>query len=89
MAAGPVLFDRFVLLAPYLDYAAPTHRRTEKDRWAEPDIPRILALTFLRRIGIDRPQSLPVMAFADASEAAKLLTSCYSFRLLSDYGPPH
>jgi alpha-beta hydrolase superfamily lysophospholipase len=91
IAAGPVgtLFDRFVLLAPYLGHSAPTNRPAEKaSLWAEPDIPRILALTFLRLVGIDWPQSLPVIAFANAPEAAKLVTSRYSFRLLTDYGPP-
>jgi pimeloyl-ACP methyl ester carboxylesterase len=91
IAAGPVgaLFDRFVLLAPYLGYSAPTNRPAEKaGRWAEPDIPRILALAFLRVIGIDWAQSLPVIAFANAPEAAKFVTSRYSFRLLTDYGPP-
>jgi len=91
IAAGPVgaLFDRFVLLAPYLGHSAPTNRPAEPTtRWAEPDIPRILALTFLGLIGIDWPQSLPVIAFANAPEAAKSVTSRYSFRLLIDYGPP-
>jgi pimeloyl-ACP methyl ester carboxylesterase len=90
IAAGPVgaLFDRFVLLAPYLGHSAPTNRPAESaSRWAEPDIPRILALVFLRLIGIDGPQSLPVIAFANAPES-KLVTSRYSFRLLTDYGPP-
>ncbi|HXW28335.1 MAG TPA: alpha/beta fold hydrolase, partial [Xanthobacteraceae bacterium] len=91
IAAGPVgaLFDRFVLLAPYLGHSAPTNRPAEKaSRWAEPDIPRILALAFLRGIGIEWPQSLPVIAFANAPEATKFVTSRYSFRLLIDYGPP-
>ncbi|MGD0641111.1 MAG: alpha/beta fold hydrolase [Roseiarcus sp.] len=91
VAAGPVgaLFDRFVLLAPYLGYAAPTNRPSEgAGRWASPDIPRILAITALRRVGIDWPQSLPVIAFANAPEAAKFVTSRYSFRLMVDYGPP-
>jgi pimeloyl-ACP methyl ester carboxylesterase len=91
IAAGPVgaLFDRFVLLAPYLGYFAPTNRPTEKaSRWAEADIPRILALRFLRLIRIDWPQSLAVIAFANAPEATQLVTSRYSFRLLTDYGPP-
>jgi hypothetical protein len=38
--------------------------------------------------GIDWPQSLPVIVFADAPEAAKFVTSRYSFRLLIDYGAP-
>jgi len=41
----------------------------------------------LRRIGIDWPQSLPVIAFANAPEA-KSVTSHYTFRLLANYGPP-
>lgn len=91
VAAGPLgaLFDRFVLLSPYLGYAAPTNRPSEgRGRWAEPDMPRIVAITILRRIGIDWPQSLPVIAFASAPQAAMFVTSRYSFRLLVNYGPP-
>jgi pimeloyl-ACP methyl ester carboxylesterase len=91
IAAGPLgaLFDRFVLLAPYLGYAAPTNRPSEgPGRWAAPDIPRIVAITILQRMGIDWPQSLPVIAFASAPEAAMFVTSRYSFRLLVNYGPP-
>ena len=60
------LFDRFVLLAPYLGYSAPTNRPSEgPGRWADADVPRILALMFLRRLGVDWGQSLPVIAFAN------------------------
>ena len=55
-AAAPVgaSFDRFVLLAPYLGYRAPTNRPSEgKGLWAAPDIPRIVAMTILERLGID------------------------------------
>jgi alpha-beta hydrolase superfamily lysophospholipase len=91
IAAGPLgaLFDRFVLLAPYLGYSAPTNRPSEgAGRWAQPDMPRIVAITTLRRMGIDWPQSLPVIAFASAPEAAQFVTSRYSYRLLVNYGPP-
>ncbi len=91
IAAGPLggLFDRFVLLAPYLGYAAPTNRPSEgTGRWAAPDIPRIVAIMALRRTGIDWPQSLPVIAFANAPEDAAFVTSRYSYRLLVNYGPP-
>jgi alpha-beta hydrolase superfamily lysophospholipase len=82
------LFDRFVLLAPYLGYFAPTNRPSEgPGRWADADIPRILALMFLRRLGIDWGQSLPVIAFANAP-AARNVTSRYSYRLLANFGPP-
>jgi pimeloyl-ACP methyl ester carboxylesterase len=82
------LFDRFVLLAPYLGYSAPTNRPSEgPGRWADADIPRILALMFLRRLGVDWGQSLPVIAFANAP-AARNVTSRYSYRLLANFGPP-
>jgi alpha-beta hydrolase superfamily lysophospholipase len=91
VAAAPVgaSFDRFVLLAPYLGYRAPTNRPAEgSGLWASPDIPRLIAITILERLGIDWPQSLPVIAFANRPEAAKFVTSHYSFRLLANYGPP-
>jgi pimeloyl-ACP methyl ester carboxylesterase len=91
IAAGSAgaLFDHFVLLSPYLGYDAPTNRPSEGlGRWAEPDLPRIFAILALQRIGIDWPQSLPVIAFANVPEALKNVTSRYSFRLLGNYGPP-
>jgi pimeloyl-ACP methyl ester carboxylesterase len=91
VAAGPLgaAFDRFVLLAPYLGYSAPTNRPPQgAGRWAEPDMPRIIALAILRRLGVDWAEGLPVVAFANAPEAAKFVTSRYSFRLLANYGPP-
>jgi pimeloyl-ACP methyl ester carboxylesterase len=82
-------FDRFVLLAPYLGYTAPTNRPSEgTGLWAAPDIPRIMAILALRRIGVDWPQGLPVIAFANLPEAAPFVTLRYSFRLLANYGPP-
>jgi len=90
-AAAPVgaSFDRFVLLAPYLGYRAPTNRPSEgKGLWASPDIPRIIALTILDRLGVDWAQSLPAIAFANRPEAAMATVSRYSYRLLNDYGPP-
>jgi len=91
IAAGPLgpAFDRFVLLAPYLGYQAPTNRPSEGiGLWATPDIPRIIATMQLARIGIDWPQSLPAIAFASPPEAEKFVTSRYTYRLLVNYGPP-
>jgi alpha-beta hydrolase superfamily lysophospholipase len=91
VVAAPVgaSFDRIVLLAPYLGYRAPTNRPAEgSGLWAAPDIPRLIAITILERLGIDWPQALPVIAFANRPEAAKFVTSRYSFRLLANYGPP-
>jgi len=82
-------FDRFVLLAPYLGYSAPTNRPAEgPGLWASPDLPRIIATLMLERLGIDWPQSLPAIAFADAPEAKMAVTSQYSFRLLQNYTAP-
>ena len=82
-------FDRFVLLAPYLGYSAPTNRPAEgPGLWAQPDLPRIRATVILEKLGIDWPQSLPAIAFANAPEAKMLVTSQYSFRLLQNYTAP-
>ena len=82
-------FERFVLLAPYLGYSAPTNRAAAgTGLWASPDLPRIIALMLMNRVGLDLGQSLPTIAFADAPEAAMAVTSRYSFRLQINYGPP-
>jgi pimeloyl-ACP methyl ester carboxylesterase len=82
-------FDRFVLLAPYLGYSAPTNRPAEgPGLWAAADTPRIVATLMLERIGIDWPQSLPALAFANAPEAKMNVTSQYSFRLMTNYTAP-
>jgi pimeloyl-ACP methyl ester carboxylesterase len=82
-------FDRFVLLSPYLGYAAPTNRPAQgPGLWASPDLPRIVATLVLSRLGIDWPQSLPVIAFANVPEAKMAVTSRYTFRLLQNYTAP-
>ena len=78
-------FARIVLLAPYLGYDAPSSR-ADSGGWARPDIPRILALSILRRIGVDCCSSLPVLAFATAPNSEPILTSVYSYRLMRNYG---
>ncbi len=91
VAAGPLGgdFDRFVLLAPYLGYSAPTNRPAEgPGLWASPDLPRIIATLALGRLGIDWPQSLPAIAFANAREAKMFVASRYSYRLLRNYTAP-
>jgi alpha-beta hydrolase superfamily lysophospholipase len=82
-------FDRFVLLAPYLGYSAPTNRPAEgPGLWASPDLPRIRASVILEKLGIDWPQSLPAIAFANVPEAKMFVTSQYSFRLMGNYTAP-
>jgi alpha-beta hydrolase superfamily lysophospholipase len=79
------LFARTVLLAPYLGYDAP-NSRPNSGGWASADIPRLLALTLLDRLGLPFAGSLPVIAFAVPPNSAKLLTATYSWRLLRNFG---
>ncbi len=90
VAGGPLgrNFETFVLLAPFLGPGAPTNRPNEgKGRWAEVDMPRIIALSLLAQLGLDFGQSLPVIAYANDPRSAKHTTSLYSFRLLASFGP--
>jgi pimeloyl-ACP methyl ester carboxylesterase len=91
IAAAPFgkSFDRFVLLAPYLGPFAPTTRDPEgKDAWASPDVPRIVALGVLHRLGITCCEGLQAIAFALPEDQARFATLGYSYRLLVNFGPP-
>jgi len=91
VAAGKLSddFDRLVLLSPYLGYDAPsTQSPATSARWANPDIPRFIALTLLRRIGIDCCEGLPVIAFAVPPDSDKAVTGRYSYRLLTNFEAP-
>jgi alpha-beta hydrolase superfamily lysophospholipase len=87
LAGSPVqnLFDRSVLLAPYLGYDAPSSRQNAGG-WASPDIPRFLGLSLLRRFGIVCCESLPTIAFAVATNSSAILASSYSYRLMRNFG---
>jgi len=78
------LFQRTILLAPYLGYDAPTNR-PNSGGWASADIPRILALRALGAIGIDCCDALPVLAFAVPPNSEKILTPAYSARLMRNF----
>ncbi len=91
VAAGKLSsdFDRLVLLSPYLGYdAASTRSSATSARWASPDVPRLIALAALRRLNLLCCEALPVIAFAVPPGSEKKVTSQYSFRLLTDFGPP-
>ena len=81
------LFERTVLLAPYLGYDAPSTRGADAGGWASPDIPRFIGLTVLRRLGILCCESLPTIAFAVAPNTSANLASTYSYRLMRNFGP--
>lgn len=81
-------FSRFVLLAPFLGIDASTSRPSSGGaRWTSVDTPRIVALSILHRFGLECCESLPVLAFALPQEAQRYVTTRYSFRLLSSFGP--
>ena len=79
------LFTRTVLLAPYLGPRAATNR-PNSGGWANPDIPRILALMVLHVLGIDCCDALPTLAYAVSPNSAKRLVPVYSERLRSNFG---
>ena len=82
------MFDRYILLSPYLRYDAPTTRQAKGDGhgrvWARPFIPRIIGLSILNRLGVHWFDGLPVVAFAVAPRRGQ--TPTYSFRLMRNFG---
>lgn len=89
-AGGPdgALFDGLILVAPQFPYYAPT-TRPASGGWVSVAVPRIVALSFLTRLGITAFNGLPVMAMAidPAHQAVAKLTPVYSFRMLRNFGP--
>ena len=87
VAGSPIqnLFERTVLLAPYLGYDAPSTRR-DSGGWASVDIPRILGLLALRSIGINCCEALPVLALAVPPNSEKTLVAAYTDRLMRNFG---
>ncbi len=87
VAGSPIqnLFVRTVLLAPYLGYDAPS-TRADAGGWASPDIPRFIALSVMRGIGMPFAESLPTVAFAVPPNSADVLTASYSYRLMRNFG---
>jgi alpha-beta hydrolase superfamily lysophospholipase len=86
VAGSPIqtLFERSVLLAPYLGYDAPS-TRANSGGWASADVPRIVALMALRAVGFDCCSGLPVLAFAVPPNSAKNLVGTYSDRLMRNF----
>lgn len=83
--------DRFVLMAPFLKYNAPT-TRPNSGGWANVATGRIIGLTMLNTICITAFNDLPVISFAmpqavlDGPYGATA-TTAYSFRLNQSFAP--
>lgn len=80
------LFDRYVLLSPFVHHNAPTSR-PDSGGWASVGLPRIVALTVLNQIGISRWNDLPVLRFALNDVARSLLTPSYSYTVAINFRP--
>jgi alpha-beta hydrolase superfamily lysophospholipase len=89
VGSSSAAFVRLVLLSPYLGYDAPSTRRPgDAATWAYADVPRLRALSILRRFDLRCCEALPVIAFAVGPNSEKYVTTRYSYRLLSNFGPP-
>jgi non-heme chloroperoxidase len=80
------LFARYLLLAPFLRYDAPT-TRPNNDNWAKANVPRIIGISLLGSLGEKWLGHLPVIAFAVDPGSAEYQTASYSYRLQSNFGP--
>ena len=86
VAGSPIqnLFERAVLLAPYLGYDAPS-TRSNSGGWASADIPRIIGLEVLRAVGINCCEQLPVLALAVPPDSQKTQVGIYTDRLMRNF----
>lgn len=80
------LFDRYLLLAPYLHHAAPTNR-PDNGGWVSVGLPRMIALGLINRLGLTRWNHLPVLRFGLDDVARQFLTSSYSYTLARAFQP--
>src|SRR3989344_2673667 len=80
------LFDRYVLLSPFLHHNAPTSR-PDSGGWVSVGLPRMVAITLLNQIGITRWNHLPVLSFALNDVARELLTPRYSYTVATNFRP--
>lgn len=84
--ARQALFDRYVLLSPYLRHDAPT-ARPGNGGWVSVGLPRLVALHVLNRAGLTTWNELPVLNFGLNDAARPQLTPSYSFTLATSFGP--
>jgi alpha-beta hydrolase superfamily lysophospholipase len=92
-AAGKygAMADGFVLMAPFLNHAAPT-TRPNSGGWARPMVRRIIGLTMLNMARVRALNGLTVIQFAVPAVVrdgplGATATTHYSYRLNSSYAP--
>ena len=77
-------FERAIMIAPYLGYDASTSRG-KSGGWAQADVPRVIALTLLGKLGFHGADALPTLAFAVPPGSKMMLTDRYSYRLMRNF----
>ena len=85
-SSSSALFDRYVLLAPFLHQDAPTTRPVSAP-WVNVGVPRLLALVALNGLGITRWNHLPVLAYAATDLPQAQLTPEYDHALALNFRP--
>ena len=80
------LFDRYVLLAPFLHHTAPTNRPNDGG-WVSVGLPRIVGLSLLSAAGVTAWNDLPVLRFGLNDVARPMLTASYDFTLTQSFRP--
>jgi alpha-beta hydrolase superfamily lysophospholipase len=85
-SAQQALFERYVLLAPYLHYDAPT-ARPDNGGWVSVGVLRLITLQLLNALGITAFNHLAVTRFAVDDAAKAFLTPSYSYALATNFGP--
>jgi len=79
------IFNRYIALAPFIRYDAPT-TRPNNGEWAKASVPRIIGITMLGSAGQKWLGHLPVIAFGINPETVAYQTAMYSYRLWSNFG---
>ncbi|MBI2768912.1 MAG: alpha/beta fold hydrolase [Burkholderiales bacterium] len=87
-AAGTrqALFDRYLLLAPFLHHNAAINKPGNSG-WVSVGLPRAVALTLLNTAGIATFNHLPVVNFGLDGAAREFLTPSYDFTLGTNFRP--
>lgn len=88
LAASPQgkLFDRYLLLAPFLHHQSPV-TRPDAGGWVSVGMPRLVALNVLNTLGFKGLNHLPVLRFALDENIQAQLTPTYSHTLAENFRP--
>jgi pimeloyl-ACP methyl ester carboxylesterase len=80
------LFHSYLLLSPFLGQDAPTARK-DGGGWVAVGLPRLIALSLLNAVGVERFNRLPVLRFGLDESARGVLTPEYDYALATNFRP--